>query len=79
MFLFNYNKLFGVEPLSATDINNRKEGKETTIERTMRLFYVAYTRARHSLAIAIYTDNPEIIKQTVTRNGWFDSAEISIM
>lgn len=48
-------------------------------ERTMRLFYVAYTRARHSLAIAIYTDNPEIIKQTVTRNGWFDSAEISIM
>ena len=79
MFLFNYNKLFGVEPLSATDINNRKEGKETTIERTMRLFYVAYTRARHSLAIAIYTDNPEIIKQTVTRNGWFDSAEVSIM
>lgn len=79
MFLFNYNKLFGVEPLSATDINNRKEGKETTIERTMRLFYVACTRARHSLAIAIYTDNPEIIKQTVTRNGWFDSDEISIM
>lgn len=79
MPLFNYNKLFGVEPLSTTDINNRKEGKETTIERTMRLFYVACTRARHSLAIAIYTDNPEIIKQTVTRNGWFDSAEISIM
>ena len=79
MFLFNYNKLFGVEPLSATDIDNRKEGKETTIERTMRLFYVACTRARHSLAIAIYTDNPEIIKQTVTRNGWFDSDEISIM
>lgn len=79
MPLFNYNKLFGVEPLSTTDINNRKEGKETTIERTMRLFYVACTRARHSLAIAVYTDNPEIIKQTVTRNDWFDSDEISIM
>ena len=45
----------------------------------MRLFYVACTRARHSLAIAIYTDNPEIIEQTVTRNGWFNSTEISIM
>ena len=77
MFLFNYNKLFGVEPLSATDINNRKEGKETTIERTMRLFYVACTRARHSLAIAIYTDNPEVIRQTVIENGWFNPDEIS--
>lgn len=79
MFLFNYNKLFGVEPLSATDINNRKEGKETTLERTTRLFYVACTRARHALAIVVYTDEPEIIKRNVIDNGWFTHDEISIL
>ena len=45
-FMFSYDKLFGVKNLSETDINNMAEGKETSINRTQRLFYVTCTRAK---------------------------------
>jgi len=45
-FMFSYDKLFGVKKLSETDINNMAEGKETSINRTQRLFYVTCTRAK---------------------------------
>lgn len=46
-FMFSYDKLFGVKNLSETDINNMAEGKETSINRTQRLFYVTCTRAKN--------------------------------
>lgn len=78
-FLFDYDKLFGVKPLSETDIKNMDEGLDNSIARTMRLFYVVCTRARHSLAILAYTTNPAIVKQTCEENGWFSEDEITIM
>lgn len=78
-FLFDYDKLFGVKPLSETDIKNMNEGLDNSIARTMRLFYVVCTRARHSLAILAYTTNPTIVKKTCEENGWFKSDEITIM
>ena len=47
-FLFSYDKLFGVKELSDTDLKNKDNGKETSIERTQRLFYVTCTRAKNS-------------------------------
>ena len=44
-YTFSYYKLFEVAPLSPTDIKNRELGKENTIDRTSRLFYVTCTRA----------------------------------
>lgn len=45
-FLFSYDKLFGVKDLSDADLKNKENGKETSIERTQRLFYVTCTRAK---------------------------------
>lgn len=76
---FSYNKLFEVVPLSDTDIKNKNEGKENSIDRTSRLFYVTCTRAKESLAIVMYTSNPEKAKETAINNNWFTENEIEIM
>lgn len=78
-FMFNYDKLFGLKPLTATDTKNIGEGKETGIDRTSRLFYVACSRARESLAIIAYTDNPAELKNNVLNFGWFKDEEIEII
>lgn len=77
--LFNYERLFEVEPLSKTDEKNIEEGRETSIDRTLRLLYVTCTRAKHSLALLMYTANPEKAKATALAKGWFNNDEISIM
>lgn len=78
-FLFSYDKVFGAKDLSQTDIKNAEEGKETTIERTMRLLYVICTRARKSLALLMYTSSPDKAKQSAIEKGWFAEDEIEIM
>lgn len=77
--LFSYERLFEVKPLSDTDIKNRKEGKETSVERTMRLLYVTCTRAQHSLALLMYTSNLEKAKETAVAKSWFKDEEITIL
>lgn len=77
--LFNYERLFEVEPLSKTDEKNLLEGRETSIDRTLRLLYVTCTRAKHSLALLMYTNNPEKAKSTAINKGWFIEDEITIM
>ncbi|HOV28069.1 MAG TPA: hypothetical protein PK566_17145 [Pseudobacteroides sp.] len=78
-FLFSYEKLFGAKPKSQTDIKNEQEGKDTGIARTTRLFYVTCTRAEKSLAVVVYTDNSEAVKETAISNGWFRKDEIELM
>ena len=55
------------------------EGKENSIDRTARLFYVTCTRAEESLAILMYTGNPEKAKETAINNNWFKENEIDIL
>lgn len=76
---FSYDKLFGVAERSAADLKNEKEGKETVIDRTTRLFYVTCTRAKKSLAIVAYTDKPELLKNLVIANNWFCENEIQTL
>lgn len=78
-FLFSYDKLFGVKDLSETDFKNKENGKETSIERTQRLFYVTCTRAKDSLAVVMYTNNPEKVKTKAISKGWFEENEIIVM
>src|SRR5690606_38169749 len=75
-FLFSYEKLFGAKELTATDIKNAQEGKDTTLERTKRLFYVTCSRAEKSLAIVAYTANPDAVRGQVLSQGWFSEDEI---
>lgn len=78
-FMFSYDKLFGAKPLSETDTKNISEGKETSIERTQRLFYVTCSRAEKSLAIVAYTKNIEAVKNQVLQNDWFSKDEIILL
>ena len=75
-FLFSYEKLFGAKPQSDTDKKNADAGKDNSITRTARLFYVACTRAEKSLAVVAYTENEELVKDTALANGWFLENEI---
>lgn len=54
-FQFSYDKYFGIAPLSKREDQNRREGKETAIERTRRLFYVCCTRATTDLAVVFFS------------------------
>lgn len=76
---FSYDKLFNVAPLSNTDIKNKEVGKENSIDRTGRLFYVTCTRAKESLAILMYTSDPDKAKQTAIQNSWFEENEIDVL
>lgn len=75
-FLFKYDKLFGVSELSKTDIENFNEGKETSVDRARRLFYVICTRAKQSLAVVAYTRLPELLKEKIKSHKWFNEEEI---
>lgn len=78
-FLFSYEKLFGAKTKTDTDIKNEHEGKDTSISRTARLFYVACTRAQKSLAVIAYTENIDSVKDTALSNGWFSENEIYVL
>ncbi|CAJ7710892.1 pathogenesis-like protein [Burkholderia pseudomallei] len=78
-FMFAYDKLFGTKEKSKTDIENEAAGKETSIDRTRRLFYVTCSRAEESLAVVYYTDSPDLARDAMVRQGWFDPQEIELV
>lgn len=78
-FLFSYEKLFGAKAKTDTDIRNEREGKDTGIMRTTRLFYVACTRAEQSLAVVAYTSDKNAVKDTAILNDWFFEDEIEFL
>lgn len=78
-FLFSYDKLFGVKAKTDRDLQNERDGKETTIDRTRRLFYVTCSRAEKSLAIVAYSTNPQGLKNQVIQQGWFEDSEVELI
>lgn len=75
-FMFGYEKFFGAKELTATDIKNEAEGRDSSIGRTRRLFYVTCSRAKKSLALLVYSADPAAVRRQVIANGWFDESEI---
>lgn len=78
-FLFSYEKLFGAKEKTKTDVENVLAGKDTTIDRTRRLFYVTCSRAEKSLAIVAYSEKPEAVKKYIIEEGWFEESEVEIV
>ena len=78
-FLFSYEKLFGAKDPSERDLQNEADGKETSIDRTRRLFYVTCSRAEKSLAIMAYTKNCQRLRQYALEQNWFTTDEIIII
>ena len=78
-FLFSYEKLFGTKGKSETDLKNESQGIETTIDRTRRLFYVTCSRAKESLAVVAYCQDPQRVKQRVVAESWFEDSEVEFL
>lgn len=76
---FSYDKLFGVKAPTKRDVDKQANGKETSIDRTRRLFYVACSRAEESLAIIAYTKDPLKVKNYALEQGWFLDEEIVML
>lgn len=77
-FLFSYEKLFGAKEKTKTDLANEEEGKDSSIDRTRRLFYVSCSRAEESLAIIAYSMNPERVRKSALEEEWFEEGEIEL-
>jgi DNA helicase II / ATP-dependent DNA helicase PcrA len=73
----SYDKLFGATELSERDWENVRAGKETTVDRSLRLLYVTCSRARESLALVLWANNPtEALKFARQGGGWFADGEV---
>lgn len=75
-FLFKYEKMLGAVLLSDTDKSNIEQSKESVLDRTRRLFYVICSRAKESLAIVVYSENPQAVKDYVVSENWFTEEEV---
>lgn len=78
-FLFSYEKLLGVRPPSDSDRKNQLEGKDDALARTRRLLYVTCSRAEESLALVVYSAQPNVARQRVVEAGWLTSDEIEVL
>jgi len=74
--LFGYDKIFGGVELSKRDNENKAEGRETTIDRTLRLLYVTCSRAEESLALVLWSSAPTLAMEQIKKSGWFLDEEI---
>ena len=78
-FLFSYEKLFGAQEKTKADRDNEASGRDTSIDRTRRLFYVTCSRTEESLAIIYYSNRPDIVKRDVVLRGWFEEDEVELL
>ncbi|HCM8070444.1 TPA: UvrD-helicase domain-containing protein [Klebsiella variicola] len=77
--LIKYDKIFGGTQLSPTDKKNAEAGKETTIDRTLRLLYVTCSRAQESLALVLWSSDPAAAMARIKESQWFAEDEIQII
>lgn len=68
---FSYDKYFGVKEPSRSDLENIRDGKETTVDRTRRLFYVCCTRALKDLVVVYFSTEPAAAERQVRASGIF--------
>ncbi|WP_234709809.1 hypothetical protein [Pseudomonas amygdali] len=74
-FLISYDKIFGGVELSKRDKENVELGKETTIDRTLRLLYVTCSRAQESLALVLWSSDPAAALARIKESNWFAKGE----
>jgi len=73
---FSYDKYLGIKPPSDRDVAKMREGKETAVERTRRLFYVCCTRALKDLIVVLFTADVVAAQHQITDLGLFPEDEI---
>ncbi len=75
---FSYEKYLGIKPLSDRDEANRREGKETIVERTRRLFYVCCTRTMKDLIVVLFTADVAAAQRQITALDLFPADAIHL-
>ena len=75
---FSYDKYLGIKPPSEGDETNRREGKETSVERTRRLFYVSCTRALKDLIVVLFTGDIPTAQRQVAALDLFPADAIHL-
>ena len=78
-FLFAYDKFFGAKEKSKADHENEAAGRDSSSDRTRRLFYVTCSRAEQSLAIVYYSPNPGLARNAILQYGWFEQGEVELI
>lgn len=73
----SYDKIFGGVQLSKADRENVEKGKETTIDRTLRLLYVTCSRAQDSLALVLWSSDPAAALNRIKGSDWFADGEFA--
>ncbi len=71
--LFKYGALLGTK---AAPASRGKEAKESSEDRTRRLFYVTCSRSKSSLAVIAYSDSPNEVGSHAIGKQWFESVEV---
>ena len=67
--LYNYEKYFGISPLSANDQKKLDAGEDNILARTRRLLYVCCTRAKRDLVLALFTVDETVAREKVKQSG----------
>lgn len=73
---FSYGKFFGITMPSETDETNRRDGKESTFDRTRRLLYVCCSRAGKDLAVVFFADDPAGAHAAIAELGLFPAEDV---
>ena len=63
-------------PLGDSDVKNVAEGKETSIDRTLRLLYVTCSRAKESLALVLWAKDSAQALAYAQKSKWFKPGEV---
>ncbi|MGM0703639.1 MAG: UvrD-helicase domain-containing protein [Pseudomonadota bacterium] len=69
---FSYGKYLSVTELSDRDRANIDAGRDSTIDRTRRLFYVCCSRALSDLVVVIYAEDTMRMHNALLDKGFFD-------
>lgn len=78
--LLNFNQLFRINRPTDRVRENHKKGKDTTLTRTKKLFYVAVSRAMEELKIQLYVPSARIEETKEQMESLFgDVAEIKVI
>jgi len=75
---FSYDKYLGIKPLSDRDEENKRDGRETTVDRTRRLFYVCCTRAMKDLIVVLFAADVASAHRHITALGLFPTDAIHL-
>jgi DNA helicase-2/ATP-dependent DNA helicase PcrA len=60
-------------------MDNEDAGKEITVVRTQRFFYVTCSRAERSFAVVYYAAEPAQARAAMISQAWFDAEEIELI